>query len=239
MGRRLRSVPAFDLCLSAVSAALSLIVAAGLARRGRVGACSAFLGYLLVGVIARILRWTWPALYTWQFDVVTDLLQVGLGGVVAVELAQRAFVALPGGRVRAERLQVLVAVGAGLALLAPWPALDGLPWTYVYGRELVQRLAYARAWLFASGLAVAAFHGVPLDRIHREIAGGFVVWSLVMGLNSHLAPIDGVLQLCRQVVASLIYPGVLAAWAVMAWAPDERTALTPVLLRTLRPWRSA
>lgn len=225
------------LALSIANAMLASVAIAGLVARRRVGACTAFPAYLAVVVLGRLALWTWPAqLYGWRYWLATDLLQAVLGFAIALEFTHRAFVALPAARARALRVQIVIAAAAGLAFV--WTPID---WNGSLGElatVLVGRLAYARAWLFAGGLAVAYYHRVPLDRIHRDIAGGFVVWSLLMACNAQLEPLDGYLQVTRQTVASLVYPGVLLAWAAAAWARDEETAFPRELLLQLRPWRA-
>lgn len=224
------------LAISVLNGTLAALVVAGLFLRGRARACVFFPAYLGVGVAARLAVWTWPELYTWNYWLATELLQSALGFGVAVEFARRAFSALPAGRARALRVQLLLAAAAGLLLLLiPLAPAD----THTrHWQELLARLAHARAWVFAGGLAVAYYHGVPLDRIHREIAAGFVVWSLIMAGNAQLGQLDGLLQVTRQTIASLVYPGVLMAWLWAAWAPEEETTLSPRAIASLRPWRA-
>lgn len=233
--RNLRDVDA--VALSLVNAGLAGFAAAGIVARRRLGAGALFFAYLVLAAVVRIPVWLAPGrFYAWWYWAATDAVQAVVGAACAWELAGRAFACLPRARRRAWCAQAGVAAAAAAAVASAHASAP----VGAYGVALaVGNGLYGRGWLFAVFLFVARYHRIPLDPFHRDVAAGFVVWSLVAGLGQQLAPLDGAVGVCRQVVASLLYPALLTAWAWAAWRPDGATRLSSPALTVLRPWRAA
>lgn len=227
----------FTLFLSLLNGLLSLVVVAGLLSRGRSPACRLLPVYLVAGVAMRAPYWFWPErFYQWDYWFLTQCVHTALRLALAAELARRALAALPRGLERARLAQLLILLGTLAALVvAPRPEAAH---AYYFGALLAGQATYAGGWLFVAFLATVWYHRIPTDRLHRDVALGFALWALVAGISPYLEEIDGVVGLCNQLVASLVYPGVLMAWARTAWVPDAQTALSPASLAALRPWRA-
>jgi hypothetical protein len=98
-------------------------------------------------------------------------------------------------------------------------------------------VSYGAVWLFAAWVALVFYYRVPTDPLHRDIAGGFCLWSMLMASSELLRGLDPWMNFGRFAIESLAYPTLLAAWCWAAWRRDPGTALSPDALAVLQPWR--
>ena len=229
----------WGLTFSVASVAIALAAVAGQLRRRRVAAARFLFLYLLVAVATRPPVWLWPdRFYTWGYWLATDLLQTGLAMAAAVETNWLAFGHLPSGRRRAAFLLALVAAAAfALVLAAPGPAGSSAPAVYYAGTALVARATLAAGALFAVFLGLSYWHLLPSDPFHLDVAGGFILWAILMAWGQQLVVLDPLLGLGRHALERLIHLGVLSAWAAAAWRRDDGSDLSPAALVLLQPWR--
>jgi hypothetical protein len=237
---------AVALLLSVINAALCLLVLAGLIARQRVGACKFLVLYLVAGAALRVPVWLWPQhFYTWAYWFVTDVIETALELAIALELAWRIFGRLPNGLARSRRLHALLALATLTSFCWALPALLGhVPGSdeyYAAAVTLVSRITYGCAWFFAALLGLVFYHAVPTERLHRDVAGGFILWCVVFAWREELvAMTDGgtTLRSFVEIGISCIYSFVLVAWTATAWRRDRSTLLSPATIAFLRPWRA-
>lgn len=212
----------------------------GLVHRRRLRACVSFAGYLGVSAVGGLLVGLWPSVFwSWRFWVAVSALQATLRAGMAVEIAFKTFrPPLYVGRRRARLLMTLIALGTALSVAsysrAPRTALD---WTL-----LVESLSYGIAALFTAFLLLVRYYRVPIDPLHRDIAAGSTLLSLLVYYSDTLYRIDPWFGLGtvagRDLITKTLYPLLLVFWNVSAWRRDAPPAFTPEVERVLQPWRT-
>jgi hypothetical protein len=227
-------MPVLDRTTFAITACLALAALAGLIHRQRLTACRSFGLYLTSAVLSHGLVAFWPGrFWTWEFWLATDALHALARVACACEITFLTFRALPAGQVKARRvfafLAVLIVVGAAGY---PGPTASAFDWTFVVGR-----VTYGVAFLFVAYLGLTAYYHVPVDPVHRDVAHGFVLLSVLVAFRHQLAELDVILGWGRHFVVKISYPLLLAWWARRAWAPEEPTALSREVMQDLQPWR--
>ena len=220
---------------SMLSALLGSVALAGLVARRRLRACLAFPAYLGSAVAGHALVVAAPdTFWNWEFWLTSDVVQTALRLGIAFEITFKTFRPLPAGY---RRMRVLF---AGLTLAMALMVISGthLPRSAFDLTLVMARISYGISWLLAVFILAVAYHRVPIDPLHRDVAVGFGLLGLLVGFAEALSGLDPRLGLGRDVIAKSAYPCLLAAWCVSAWRRDEPTALSPRALRILQPWRA-
>jgi hypothetical protein len=224
----------------ALHIAVMAAMLAGLVVRGMRGAPNLLPAYVIVGLTQKILFLLWPGrFYVWSWWLVGELASTLLALGLALQLGVLVFGRLPVGRRRLAELGVVVLLIALVVIIhAPAPAVDAsVDSVYYQGSLRASQATAAAGWIFAAILGLSLQHGVPLERMHRDVAAGLALWALLQGFASELSVLDPFLAIGRQGLHRLVYTGMLVAWAIDAWRRDEETDLGPEALRLLRPWR--
>lgn len=220
--------------ISAVNVLLVAAVLGGLIAHKRLAACWTFSAYLLSVAADRVAVLAWPqAFWTWTAVALTDAAQSLLCAAIAVEIAYKTFRTLPEGYRRLRRVMGVLALVTVIAVVlgSTWPR-NAAEWTLVSAR-----VSYGLAFLFAAFVLFARYHRFPLDPLHREIALGFVLRSLLVAFAHALSQYDDLVGLGHYSISKVAYPLILLGWVWSAWRPEPPTALSPEVLRRLRPWR--
>jgi hypothetical protein len=223
-----------DALLYVLSIVLAVVICGGLVSRGRLAACWIFGAYLLSVAAHKAVVLVWPlAFWTWSFVAVTDAAQTALVALIAAEIAYKTFRTLPAGYRRLRRVMGVLALGTVIVVVvgSTWPR-HAAEWTLVSAR-----VSYGLAFLFAAFVLFARYHRFPLDPLHREIALGFVLRSLLVAFAHALSQYDDLVGLGHYSISKVAYPLILLGWVWSAWRPEPPTALSPEVLRRLRPWR--
>lgn len=227
-------MPAFDRLLSTFACAAATGALAGLVARRRADACWSFLAYLSTAIAGHALVVVLPsALVTWGFVLATDVAQTGLRGAIAFEIAFRTFMPLPAGLRKVRRV---FGVGALLIALGVW-LYPGEMTSAFDLTLLVARVSYGVSLLFAAFLGLTAYYYVPVDPVHRDLAIGFVLLSVLAAFTAPLSALDPIVGWSRDFLVRLSYPLLLVWWARRAWAEEEPTALSREAMQILQPWR--
>ncbi len=223
-----------DQALSSTTALLAALALAGLARRGRLRASVSFAAYLASALAGHLLLVADPArFWSWEFLIVTDLIQAGLLGAIVCEIAHKTFRTLPAGYRRVRR--TLGAIGLGvLASVASTTPLGANPAEISY---LLERVSYGLGFLFLGFMVLVRWYGVPVDPLYRNIATGFAFVTMLVGCVSALAVVDPTPSLGPYFIVKTAYPCVLAWWALSAWREDDFGRLSHEAVRRLHPWR--
>ncbi len=229
------------LLLSYACAALAMLALAGILRRGKVAASRTLPVYLLVLIAVRVPVWFWPErFYTWSYWLGTDLLEVVIRFALAVELLRLVFGRLPIGAARARALTLGVLLATFAAIMgAKKPAGSAASEIYYQATLLAAQATFAGGVLFVAMLALGLWYAVPIDPLHRDVAGGLALWTLLQAFPDELAMLDGALGLGRQALLRIVYLGMLLSWVLAAWRRSEAPQLSPPALRVLQPWRVA
>jgi hypothetical protein len=220
--------------ISAVNVLMVSAVLGGLIARKRLPACWTFSAYLLSVAADRVAVLAWPqTFWTWTSVAVTDAAQTALVALIAAEIAYKTFRTLPAGYRRLRRVMGVLALGTVIVVVvgSTWPR-HAAEWTLVSAR-----VSYGLAFLFAAFVLFARYHRFPLDPLHREIALGFVLRSLLVAFAHALSQYDDLVGLGHYSISKVAYPLILLGWVWSAWRPEPPTALSPEVLRRLRPWR--
>ena len=226
-------MPALDRAIVLLAAALALAALAGLRRRSRVDACYSFAAYLATVVMSQALVGAWPSrFWTWDFWLATDVLQTGTHIACAAEVTFRTFRPLPAGQARARRLFAVLVTATVAALAFPGPTTTAFDLTL-----LVSRFTYGVGFLFAAYLGLTAYYHVPVDPVHRDVAQGFVLLTMLVAFTHDLSYLDPIMGWGRDTIVKLTYPLLLLWWAQRAWAQEEATALPRASMEHLQPWR--
>jgi hypothetical protein len=227
-------MPALDRLLVAVMAVAAAVALAGLVKKYRANACWSFGAYLgATAAIDAALAAQPSRFWNWEFLLGSDVVQTTLGVACAFEVTFRTFRPLPAGHAKARRaLLILAVVMAALVAAYPGPTARAFDWTLV-----VARVTYGVAFLFAVYLGLTAYYHVPVDPVHRDVAHGFVLLSLLVAFTHPLARLDPIMGWGRDFVVKFSYPLLLAWWARRAWAPEEPTALSREVMQAVQPWR--
>ncbi len=229
------------LLLPWVNVCLLLAALVGVVSGSRLGASRLLPVYLGFGVLCRVPLLLWrQQFHTWSYWLLTELVCAFLALALAVELFRLVFRRLPIGRRRAAYAAVLVLAVTWIAVVlipAP-PAAASANWIYYEGSLRAAQAKCASGVLFAVLLGFAFYYGLPLDPLHREVAAGLALWELLQACTEPMAVLDPFLGIGRQGFQRLIYTGVLVAWAQAAWRREEVSALSPVAMRLLQPWRT-
>lgn len=216
----------------------------GLVVRRRVARCLFFAAYLAsVAGVSLVLSLQAGAL-SWSGWLVSELLQAALAVGVVLEIAARVLAALPeAARAARWRMRlVIVATLAGGALSLAWHAPA---WFHTRGPELLAYevassllpvFTYGAAFLFIALLAVANWHLLPLDPLHRAVLVGFGIYlalfsALLVSVNSE--EVRAVLSRANSGAFLLL----LAGWAWAAWRREAAPPAPEALVRRLWPWR--
>lgn len=225
---------AYDALLFAVGGVLATAVLIGLIVRRRVRACVSFVSYLTAVAVGKALQLMWPErFWTWDFMRWSDALQVILRAAIAFEICYKVFRPLPEGskRMRATLALVLMAMAIAFVVYPPQAA------NAFEGTIVLQQVSYGVAFLFVAFLLVTWHYGIPIDPLHRDIACGFGLLSLVLSFAAALSAYDPAAEWGRYFLVKTAYPLLLAAWCVSAWRRDPPTRLSPRTMRFLQPWR--
>lgn len=220
--------------IAELAAALLAVVAAGLLVRRRVVFCWSFLIYVLTALTFGRLITYWPErFWNYSFTSMVDTVLTVIKILIALEVWQRSFSALPRARVRVGLLLAAPLVVTAMAVLTipvglhPFRALVGI----LSPRQNAGTLA-----LYAIIVSAASWYRVPLHPLHRAILIGFAAYLTVnvslqslVGWHSFGARAFRSLSTLDQVV----YNGAAAWWAWAAWRPVR--APSPVVSR-LQPW---
>jgi hypothetical protein len=227
-------MPVLDRATFLITASLALIALAGLARHERLAACRSFGVYLALAMLSHGLVAASPRrFWTWAFWLATDALQALARVACAVEITALTFRPLPAGHAKARRAFLILAALIIVVVAAyPSPTARAFDWTLV-----VARVTYGVAFLFAVYLGLTAYYHVPVDPVHRDVAHGFVLLSLLVAFTHPLARLDPIMGWGRDFVVKFSYPLLLAWWARRAWAPEEPTALSREVMQAVQPWR--
>lgn len=225
---------AFDRSVSFAAAVAAAGALAGLVARRRASACWSFPGYLFTAILGHVGVVVLPgAVVTWGFVLATDVAQTALRALIAFEIAVRTFRPLPVGLRRVRHI-----FGAGAALVALTLGLYGTAATSVFDLTLVvARISYGVSLLFAAFLGLTAYYHVPVDPVHRDVAVGFVLLSILAAFTAPLSALDPIVGWSRDFLVRLSYPLLLLWWARRAWAEEEPTALSREAMEILQPWR--
>lgn len=227
-------MPALDRLIFSLEALLAAIAVAGLVLHRRASACWGFVAYLAATAAFYGLVATLPArFWTWPFSLLTDVLQTTLRAACAIEIAERTFRALPRGRAQ---MRWLFAAGALLIIinLAFWQGRTDSAFDLTL---LVARVTYGVAFLFAAYLRLTSYYHLPVDPIHRDVAVGFVVLSVLVAFTQPLSALDAVFGWGRDTIVKVAYPVLLSWWAYRAWAAEAPSALTREVMERYQPWR--
>lgn len=227
-------MPVFDRVLVGLMACTALVAVAGLAARYRASACWSFTAYLAsTATIDGLLAASPSTLWTWPFLLATDILQTALRAACAVEITDRTFRGLPGGRAQVR----WILLGSALLILAAVAFWPGRTETAFDQTLVVARVTYGVAFLFVAYLRLTSYYHLPVDPVHRDVAIGFVVLSVLVAFTQPLSALDQVLGWGRDTLVKLSYLLLLLWWARRAWAREEVTALTREVMERLQPWR--
>jgi hypothetical protein len=216
------------------------VLLSALAVRGARGAPKSLIVYCAIGAALKALLLLWPGtFYTWAWWLVFELVGALLGLALAIEIGLLVFGRLPVGRRRLTELALVVlAVTLVVILAAPAPSVDASTSTIFYEASLrASQARCAAGWLFVAILALSLQHGVPLEPLHRDVVAGLATWTFLQVFGAELSVLDPYLGIGRQGFQRLIYTGVLGAWAITAWRPEERSDLSAEAIRLLWPWR--
>ena len=230
-----------ELLVSISQAIIAVVALAGLLRTGQWRGSLAFAAYLVTAAVFRPPVWFWPdSFWKWPYWLGTALIGAGLRYAVAGELLWRAYAHLPAGRRRARSFALLVVATTLLAaLLTPRPESTDANWIYYQGSLHAAQASLGATWLLVLLLLIATWYGLPLDRLHRSIASGFVIWSALAATPETLQVLDPWLGLGRQGLQKAAYVVVLTLWAWRCWTPQQRGDLSVSAERLLYPWRVA
>ncbi len=224
-----------DRLLSLTMAALAALAVMGLVVRGKLRACLAFPAYLGSAALGHSLVALLPATFwKWSFLAPTDALQAALRVAIALEIAHKTFGPLPRGRARVSAWMAVVLFAlVPVAALQPREIGDAFELARV-----IEPVSYGIAFLFLVYIGAVRFYGIPIDPLHRALATGFGVASVLVGCVSLLWRFDGVAGLGSDLIVKTAYPCLLAWWAWAAWRRDTFAGLSPVSLKRLHPWRT-
>lgn len=229
------AVTPIDRAQSFLAAGLAALAFAGLLLRRKAGVCRLFPLYLACASAGHVFMATWPEMFfNWTFIALGSTLQAALRLGIVYEITWRTFKPLPRGFVRVGWLMVLVS----LALV---PVAASVPRDLGDAFDLwraVERVSYGIAFLFLLYVASVRFYGIPVDPLHRALATGFGVVSVLVGCVSLLWRFDPWFGLGRDLIVKTAYPLLLTWWVVAAWRRDEFSGLSDESVRRLHPWRS-
>jgi len=220
------------LLLQGLFVLLAVTTLAGMLWRRRAAACFGFQVFLLFQFIVAlpilIDASTW---WNWRWVLATDAAEATLFVVVAVELVSKALRPMPPGFRHVSRLfatilgiTALVLVGQVAPLWATEAAFDP-----ALARALIGGSIYGAAFLFVTFIGAVSYARVPIDPVHRDIAGGLALWGLLVAVRA----ITG----RGYVLMAIGLNAVLAYWAYKAWRPEEPTELPREALEVCQPWR--
>jgi hypothetical protein len=219
---------------------LGALIVAGLAFRGRVVICRAFIAYFSVMVVAEFLTLAFPGrfwtLQFWLFKrTVFDVLELS----IAVELAYWTFLGFPGAARSARGVVFLFLVGTLVAvLMLPHEAISHDQSDLVLG-SLRLRLEVGVAWLFTAIAALVRWYDIPLPSIHRSIMLGFVVHLFVFSTLLETIAAHGYAWATPLVTLSpAAFVTICCWWAWTAWRPEPALEVAPEFMAVLQPWRS-
>lgn len=223
-----------DRVQSLVAGGLAALALAGLLWRRKVPACRLFPVYLASASAGHLLMASWPATFlNWTFMAVSGLLQAALRLGIAYEITYRTFRPLPRGYAAVGRLVALGSLAlVPLAATVPRDVGDAFDLARVG-----ERLSYGIAFLFLLYVGAVRFYAIPVDPLHRALATGFGLVSVLVGCVSLLWRFDPWFGLGRDLIVRTAYPCLLAWWVVASWRRDEFAGLSDASLRRLHPWR--
>lgn len=229
-----------DVVISLTTALLAGLAVLGLLHRARVRACPWFAVYLASAAAIGLLIVFFPGVFwTSWFRLVSSAAQVTLRIGIAFDIAFKTLrPPLYVGRRRMRFLLIVIALGTLAAVVFHPRALR----TAFDLALLVESTSYGIGWMFGAFLLVARHYGVPLDPLHRDIAGGFAILNILVFYAEPLYQLDPWFGLGtaagRDLITKTLYPCLLAFWNVSAWRPDEPTAFSPEVESVLQPWRT-
>lgn len=225
--------PAHYLVVRGVFALLVAATLAGMLARGRARACFTFQAFLVCQLVIAVPTLIAPSTWwNWRWVLLTDAVEAILFVLVAVELVHKALRAMPPGLRLVSRLftVILATTVLVLAILLPrlWDPETGAQ-VLKLARTLIGGALYGSAFLFVAFIAAISYARVPIDPVHRDIAGGLGLWAIFGALRSITSGTYMFVAICMNAV--------LAYWAYKAWRPEESTALSRRALERFQPWR--
>ncbi len=218
---------------------LIVVALTGLVVRGKLRRSILFATYLSAVLFASAMIGLWPSrFYSWDFWVVKEAVLTLLKFGIALELAARIFRVLPGALATTKVVFLLVlGLTAAAALMAPVPATHAGD----IARQLMPRIIYGTAWLFAGLLTVVLWYQIPLDRLHKAMLTGFVPYLVVFTVAVDLLDVLGWdVSSAMGYANNVAYLLLVAFWALVIWTPEEPLTGRPEDLRVahrLQPWR--
>lgn len=220
--------------------ALTLVLLAGIGRRGLARLCYTFPIYLAVVALGDSLAMAWPEqLYTWPVWVTRETTHALLKIAIAVELSVVCFEAFPGAADRARRAILGMLTFTFAALLLPTGAKD-FP---ALALELQPRVANGIAFLFLAIWSLVVWYRIPVDRFHLAILRGFIPYLLIFTVSLRLPVSLGARFTTIAGYAGVAaYLAMLGYWAVAAWShgrePAGDVAIPESVVNRLQPWRA-
>lgn len=233
-----------DLAILHAGTTLSAVGLMGLVVRRRVARCLFFAAYLASVAAASLLVSLRSGALSWSGWLASELLQAVLAVGVVLEITVRILASLPeAARAARRRMRLVVAVTlAGGLLSLAW---DVSTWlrargpdvlAYHVASSLLPLFTYGAAFLFIALLAVANWHLLPLDPLHRAVLTGFAVYLVLFS-----ALLVSVRSEDVRAVLSRVNSGafllLLAGWAWVAWRREAAPPAPEALVRRLWPWR--
>lgn len=190
------------------------------------------MGWLLVAIYPSIF-------WTWSFWGVSSAFQALLRVAIAFEIAFKTLrPPLYAGRKRIRFLLLVISLGTTAAVLFyPRSLRTAFDFTL-----LVESTSYGIGWMFGAFLLVVLSYRVPIDPLHRDVAGGFGILNALVFYREALFNLDPWFGLGtaagRDLITKTLYPCLLVFWNVSAWRRDEPTAFSPEVEEMLQPWRT-
>jgi hypothetical protein len=225
-------VPAHQIQIANLSAAIVALVIVGLFVQHRARLCWSFLAYCFAVLLGNRLVVLWPETFFrgWFWSLKATVYGV-LCAAVAIEIALLTFSQFPRARKRMLAVVACMTAFGGLGLLLKAIAEDGY-WTRL--GVLVPSAEIGVLFLFAAVLGFAFYYRVPLHPFHRGLMVGF---ALYLGVD------PAVLALVRQFgpgaypyVAALdpaLFASTVGIWAWAAW---KRPQPVTKHQQILQPW---
>lgn len=233
-----------DLAILHAGTTLSAAGLVGLFVRRRAARCASFAAYLASVAAASVLVSVWPQALSWSGWLAVEVLQAVLAVGVVFEIAARMLARLPAAARTARWCMrgVLGLTLAGGAGMLAWNAaqLRGASGpealAYQVASSVLPLLTYGAAFLFTALLAVANWHLLPLDPLHRAVLVGFSVYlvlfsALLVSVRSE--EVRAALSRANSGAFLLLLTG----WAWAAWRSEPAPPAPEAVVRRLWPWR--
>lgn len=216
----------FDVLLGATGTLLLGTLFVGLIHRGHLRSSPAFV--MLIAV-----TFGWSLLVAadrdsfWLLDywLLKEWVHCLLRLAVALEIAQRTFLWLPGAR-RAAALAMLVAVSLTAVSFTLLPPLAQDRASYL-GSAVLASVLQGSAWLFMAIAAVVTSYRVPLDRLGKAILVGYTPYLLVFTIGASASAALGWDQARALQFHQPAYVVLLIYWNRVVWATGQSRQRPP------------